>query len=344
MRILIATPLEAELAAAIAAVDPRAQVDYVPDLVPPPLYPCDHRGDPAWRRDRLAERRWNGLLAQADVLLGIPGERSEALAEALALGPQVRWVQCMFAGAGEQVGAARLDAATLARVAFTSAAGVHATMLTEFVFLGLLALRKDFRRLKAIRAARTWPHFPSGELAGGVMCIVGMGGIGTAVACAARAFGMRIVAVTRDGRTQPDADHVYATAQLGEAVARADAVVVTLPGTAATNGLVSAAVIAAMPRSAIFCNVGRGTVVDQDALVAALAAQRIAGAVLDVFDPEPLPPEHPLWTLENVIFSPHTMALSLHENERIVALFCDNLRRFSASEPLRNRIDPLEFY
>jgi phosphoglycerate dehydrogenase-like enzyme len=132
--------------------------------------------------------------------------------------------------------------------------------------------------------------------------------------------------------------------QLGDACTAADAVVVTLPGTEQTRGLVSAAVLARLRPNAIFCNVGRGSVVDQPALTTALAEGAIAGAVLDVFEPEPLPPGDPLWRLENVIFSPHTMALSIRENERIVALFCDNLQRFANGQPLRNRIDTTEFY
>ena len=155
---------------------------------------------------------------------------------------------------------------------------------------------------------------------------------------------MHVIGVTRDGREHPLADDGCPIARLSSAVRDADAVVVTLPGTDATKGLVSADVIAAMPPRAIFCNVGRGTIVDQPALVDALTRGRIAGAVLDVMDPEPLPAGHPLWTLDNVILAPHTMALSPHENERIVQLFCDNLVRFAANEPLRNRIDLVEFY
>jgi phosphoglycerate dehydrogenase-like enzyme len=132
--------------------------------------------------------------------------------------------------------------------------------------------------------------------------------------------------------------------QLGDAFAAADAVVVTLPGTEHTRGLVSEAVLARLRPDAIFCNVGRGSVVDQAALTSALERGAIAGAVLDVFDPEPLPPDDPLWRLENVIFSPHTMALSVRENERIVALFCDNLQRFANGRPLRNRVDTTEFF
>ena len=118
----------------------------------------------------------------------------------------------------------------------------------------------------------------------------------------------------------------------------------TLPATALTAGVVDAEAIAALPPGAIFANVGRGTAVDEPALLAALQANAIRGAVLDVFAQEPLPPEHPFWTMDNVILSPHTAALSVHENERIVDLFCDNLRRYAAGEPLRNVVDTREFY
>jgi phosphoglycerate dehydrogenase-like enzyme len=132
--------------------------------------------------------------------------------------------------------------------------------------------------------------------------------------------------------------------RLGEAFSRADAVVVTLPATRATRGLIDAGAIAKLRPHALFCNVGRGSVVDQVALIEALRSGAIAGAVLDVFEPEPLPPDNPLWTLENVVFAPHTMALSVRENERLTDLFIENVRRFALAQPLLNRIDTVEFY
>jgi phosphoglycerate dehydrogenase-like enzyme len=217
-------------------------------------------------------------------------------------------------------------------------------MLAEFVFGGIIALRKDFRRLERVREERAWPHFAAGELAGSTIAIVGMGSIGLTIARIARAFEMRVLAVTRTGAPLEAADASFPTARLGDAFAAADAVVVTLPGTEQTRHLIDGVAIARLRPNAIFCNVGRGSVVDQAALTLALERGAIAGAVLDVFDPEPLPPEDPLWTLENVVFSPHTMALSERENERIVDLFCDNLQRFARGAPLRNRIDTIEFY
>lgn len=344
MRILIATPLEPEFAQRIAALDASNVVMFEPLLLPPPRFPSDHRGAPNFARDAAGEARFNALLERADVLFGIPGDSGSSLASSLARAPHVRWVQCCWAGSGEQVRAAELPRATLERVAFTSAAGLHAGMLAEFVFLGLLALRKDLRKLERLRERRAWDHFPSGELAGATMTVVGFGHIGKAVARAARAFGMRVVAVTRDGAARPEADATLPTARLAEAFADANAAVVTLPATGATRGLVDARALAALPRDAVFCNVGRGSVVDQAALIRALQTGALAGAVLDVFEPEPLPADNPLWTMENVVFAPHTMALSWRENERLVDLFIENMRRFARGDALLNRIDTEEFY
>jgi phosphoglycerate dehydrogenase-like enzyme len=210
--------------------------------------------------------------------------------------------------------------------------------------MGLLVLRKNLAHLERSRAQRSWEHWAMGELNGSTLTVVGMGAIGLATARIARAFGMRVLGVTRDGRELAEIDAAYPTSRLVEAVAQSDAVVVTLPGTALTEKLFDRAAFAAMKRGAVFGSVGRGTVVDQDALIKALQSGALAGAVLDVFAPEPLPADNPLWTMENVIFSPHTAALSVLENARITELFCDNLERFAAGRPLRNVVNTTEFY
>ena len=154
---------------------------------------------------------------------------------------------------------------------------------------------------------------------------------------------MRVIAVARNDY-QPLAERTYRPEELRDAFGAADAVVVTLPATERTEKLIDAEALGALRPSAVFVNVGRGSVVDEGALVTMLAEGRLAGAVLDVFDREPLPPEHPLWTMENVILSPHTAALSAHENRRIVDLFCDNLARLADGRPLRNAVNMREFY
>lgn len=343
MNVMIASPLEAELVDHVRSVDGVDTVLYEPALLPRPRYPNDHAGIPA-ERDAAGEAHWDAMVAQAEVLFGYPGESPSGLRDILERGSMVRFVQGTSAGMGAQVRRAALDPAILERVRFASAAGVHAGMLAEFVFYGLLAFRKEAARLARIRAERSWDHFIMGELAGSTLAIVGMGQIGVAIAERARAFGMTIVAVNRDGAPHPLADRAAPTSDLIAVARTCDALVVTLPMTALTTSLVSEAVIAALPAHAIVINVGRGSVIDQPALIAALQVRRIAGAVLDVFAEEPLPADNPLWTMENAIVSPHTAAISVHENARIVDVFCENLARFRRSEPLRNALNLTEFY
>jgi phosphoglycerate dehydrogenase-like enzyme len=342
--VTIACPLAPELVATIGAVPGVDEVLFDPALLPEPRFPNDHNGDPSFALDAASQARFDAMIARADVLFCYPRESASGLASALQIGTHVRFVQGTSAGMGAHVWRAALPAEVLARVQFATAAGVHGGMLAEFAFYGLLALRKDARRLAKIRADRAWVHYAMDELDGSTLGIVGMGQIGAAVAVRARAFGMRVVAIARTSAPQPLANQTFAIADVAEALALCDAVVVTLPATDATAGVIDAAALARLKPTAIFVNVGRGSVVDQAALLAMLQDGRLFGAVLDVSDPEPLPPEHPFWTMKNVIFSPHTAALSRHENERIVALFCDNLARFAAGKPLRNAVNMAEFY
>jgi phosphoglycerate dehydrogenase-like enzyme len=341
---MIATPLEAHLVDRIAATRPEVDVLFARALLPQPRYPSDHRGIEGFTRDAAGEERWKAMLTEAEILFGVPGDSGPTLAAAVPRARALRWVQGTSAGAGEQVRAAGLARADLDRITFTSAAGIHGGMLAEFAFHGLLALRKDARRLEGIRAKRGWDHFAMDEVAGSTIAIVGMGGIGQAIAQRARAFGMYVIGVARTSHAHAAVDEMVAISGAADAHRRADTIVVTLPGTDATRGLIDRATIESWKPSTIFINVGRGAVVDQSALIDALASGAIRGAVLDVFEPEPLPPDNPLWTLPNVIFSPHTAALSVRENQRIVDLFCENIRRYAAGGPLRNVVNVTEFY
>jgi phosphoglycerate dehydrogenase-like enzyme len=342
--VMIASPLEPELVDRIRAVPAVADVLYDLALLPPALYPNDHGGDPSFVRSEHQEARWQEMLGQAHALFGYPQESSAELARALQLGPNVRFVQGTSAGMGAHIRHADLPAEVLDRVSFASASGVHGGMLAEFVFYGLLALRKDVARLAQIRSARTWTHYTMGELQDSTIAVVGMGHIGRAIATRARSFGMEVLAVTRTGAPESLADAAFPTSDLESAFRRSDAVVVTLPLTTATEGLVSRDLLTSLRPSAIFCNVGRGAVVDQDALVEMLQGGHLAGAVLDVFTNEPLAPDDPLWSMDNVVLSPHTAALSAQESERIVNLFCENLGRLSVGEHLLSEVNLVEFY
>jgi phosphoglycerate dehydrogenase-like enzyme len=344
--VLIATPVEEELVERIRDSAPGLEVLHDPALLPPPRYPSDHAGAPVFRRDPDAQQRFDGWVERAQVTLGVPGETPEALRELVRRAGGLRWVQGTAAGMGQQVHAAGLSAADLDRVTFTSTIGVHATQLAEWAMLGLLAFTKDLPRLQRDKAARRWDHYAVRELAGQRLLVVGLGHIGREVARCARALGMHVTGVRRtpDKRDLERVDRTASTAQLAELVPQADAVVLALPATAETEGLFTSDLIEALPGHALLVNVGRGSTIDEPALVAALRDGRLSGAALDVTANEPLPDDSPLWDLDNVLLSPHTAALSTKENERIVELFCDNLRRFQKGQALRNEVDTTLFY
>jgi len=337
--VVIATPLEAEHVERLRQLDPRLDIAYEADLMPPPRYPSDHHGVDAFERSPEEEARFTKLVAGAEVVLGFPRESPRGLAWVVRTAPHLRFLQAMYAGAGQQLRAARLTPDELDRVAFASSAGVHATPLAEWSIFGLLAFTKGLPRLLEDKAARHWDHYPGDELPGKTLLVVGVGEIGREVVRLARAFGMKVIGVKRHAEGEWSG-----VERLRDYAARADAMVVTLPLTEETAGLVDRETIEAMPEGAIFVNVGRGGVVDEDALVDALRSGKLRGAALDVFAEEPLPESSPLWGLDNVLLSPHTAALSIHENARIVELFAENLRRYLAGDELVNRIDTDVFY
>jgi phosphoglycerate dehydrogenase-like enzyme len=215
--------------------------------------------------------------------------------------------------------------------------------------MAMLQHAKNLDRLRRDRAERVWRHTYSDTLEGKTLCVVGMGNIGRAIAARARPFGVRVVGVKRSVREGDPAwrhaDALYATDRLHDALGQADYVAVTLPGTPETRHLVDAAAIGAMKQGAYFANVGRGTVVDEEALVEALRGGHLSGAALDVFEVEPLPQESPLWELQGVIVSPHaTDMVPTLINERQTDLFCDNLRRYLDGETLVNVLDKKLLY
>jgi phosphoglycerate dehydrogenase-like enzyme len=346
LAVLIASPLPTELAAPLAGLD-GIELIHDPDVLPPQRWTGDIGGDPDFTRSADGAARWTALLERADVLFGIPRNSGAGLVEALRAAPRVRWVQARNAGAGEQLGAAlELDPELLRDVSVTSVSGIHAGPLAEFALLGLLAFAKRLPALARDKAARAWPEVPPtmGVLEGRTVLVVGLGEIGLAVARLAGAAGMRVLGVKRTATAVPGVDEVAAPERLAELAARADALVVTLPLTDATRGLVGAAALRALRPGAVVVNVGRGAVIDEPALAEALRDGQLAGACLDVFTEEPLPAESPLWALENVIVAPHAAARTEDEDARAVALFADNLRRRVEGQPLRNVVDPTRLY
>ncbi len=266
---------------------------------------------------------------EAEVLLYCAGNRASFEIACRSL-PQLRWVHSRWAG----VDGLMFPALAESDIPFTNSRGVFSRALAEFALTAVLYFTKDVPRLRRQQAARRWDPFLVEELDGKVLGILGFGDIGRAIAVRARAFGMRILAVTRaeDGL----ADEAFPRERQQELITRADVVALALPLTEATRGLFGAAAFAAMKPTAVLVNVGRGATVDEPALVAALQAGRIRGAGLDVFAEEPLPEASPLWGLENVLLSPHTADRTATWLDEAMDLFLENLRRFQERRPLLN--------
>jgi phosphoglycerate dehydrogenase-like enzyme len=347
LRVVVASPLAEEHCRLIEAAEPRIDLVRDQSLLPPMRHPADYRGDPAFRRTGAQQAEFEALVDSAEVLYGIPDVDPAALYRTVRANPALRWVQVMAAGGGSQVKAAGLSDADLARVAFTTSSGVHGGPLAEFALFGILAGAKQLPRLQQLQGRHEWPsRWSLGQVRDQTVLLVGLGGIGREIARLTQALGMHVIGTRRAG-SSTNVEHVdefVAIDDLDEALGRADAVVVSLPGTSATDGLIGAAVFAAAKPGVTVVNVGRGTVLDEDALLDALQSGRIGFAALDVFAAEPLPRSSPLWDLPNVLVSPHTAALDAGEERRIAELFADNATLLLEGRPLRNRVDTVEFY
>ncbi len=345
LTVVLATPLAPELRHLITDVDPCVSLLIDDDLLPPQRFPGDHSGDPGYRRSPAQQRDFESLLARADVLYGIPDVDPQLLAQAVAGNPRLRWVQTMAAGGGSSVQAAGLSAEELDRVVFTTSAGVHGHTLAEFALFGVLAGAKDLARLQQLKAARKWPErWAMRQVGEQTVLVVGLGGIGAQTARLLKGLGATVLGVKRTIEPMDHVDEVHTVDDLPELVGRADAIVFTLPGTDATAGLYDAELIAATKPGAVIVNVGRGTVIDESALIDGLTDGPLGSAYLDVVAFEPLPAASPLWDLPNVVISPHTAALNDAEDRRIAELFAENLRRFLAGDALINVVQPGQFY
>ncbi|AXE37519.1 D-2-hydroxyacid dehydrogenase [Acidipropionibacterium virtanenii] len=347
LSVAIATPLpdDEDLCALMRRIEPRLSVEYRPDLLPPMRWPADHSGDPGWRRTDAQQNEFDRLLAAADVLYGFPDGDPASLRAAVQANPGLKWVQGMAAGAGAAVAEAHLSAEDLQRVVFTTSAGVHADNLAEFAVFGALAGLKDLPRLAADKASRTWPErWPMRQLYDATVLVLGLGEIGRACAARFSAMGARVIGCNRTVRTVPWVEDVYPVDDLPEAARRADIIVVALPATAATEKLVSADVIGRLRPKAMVINVGRGSTVDEDALIDGLRSGALSYAALDVSTVEPLPVGSPLWGLDNVLISPHTATLDAREDRRIAEHFAANATRLLNGEPMTHVVNTVEFY
>jgi phosphoglycerate dehydrogenase-like enzyme len=257
---------------------------------------------------------------------------------------ELRWVQTMGAGVN-----GLLTPELVARdVTVTNASGIHAEPITEQMF-GLLLMHT--RRLAAAwdqQRERVWNSRRLSErllmLAGKTLGVLGVGAIGRQSARVGEAFGMHVVGLRRTGEPCPHVARMYTPEQRLAFFSECDVVMNSLPLTEKTRRFMGAAEFAALRPGAIVINTGRGGTIDTEALIESLRSGRLGAALLDVTDPEPLPADHPLWSMENVIITPHYAGGHPGYDERAAAIFLDNLRRYVAGEPLRNVVDKREGY
>ncbi|MGE3855473.1 MAG: D-2-hydroxyacid dehydrogenase [Dehalococcoidia bacterium] len=251
--------------------------------------------------------------------------------------PHLRWVQLAH------VGFDRVDPALTGDVQFTNVGEMSAPPIAEWVIGCMLMFAKCWPAAFHSQRAHEWRRYMPRELDGATVGIVGLGAIGGEVARRARALGCRVSGMRRACEANPShplVDTALPPSMLHSLLAESDYVVLTAPLTAQTRGMIDAAALAAMRPDAVLLNVGRGPLIDEPALVEALQAQRIAGAALDVFGREPLPADSPLWDLGNLVMTPHIAAGTDRYYERATAIFCANLRRYLAGEPLEHLVDP----
>jgi phosphoglycerate dehydrogenase-like enzyme len=345
LTVAVATPLSEELCALVERLEPRVRLLRDQSLLPPMRWPGDHGGDPTWERTAEQQARFDALVDSADALYGIPDESSAALARTAAANSQLRWVHTMAAGGGGQIKAAGLAPAVLDRLALTSSAGVHAQSLAEFALFGLLAGAKSLPRLERQKAARAWSgRWTMGQLSEQTVLVIGLGSIGRRTAVMLAALGVTVWGTSRHETSVEGVTRIVHPGELTDVVGLVDAIVVTLPGTDDTEHLINAELLARVAPAATLVSVGRGTVIDEDALVAALGNGQIGFAALDVFASEPLASGSALWSLPNVLISPHTAALTAAEDRLIAELFASNATRLLDGQPLLNPINKREFY
>lgn len=275
------------------------------------------------------------LLQQIEVIYG--GLKREEWPQATG----VKWLQTSGAG----VNGLPFEALPL-EIIVTNVSGIHAEPITEQMFGMLLAVTRDLNRAWEHQKTREWRDFKPdlGGLWGKTLGVLGVGAIGSQSARIGRAFGMRVIGLRRGGESHPDIEEMFVPDNRLKFFARCDVVMNTLPLTEHTRGFMGAQEFEALPQGAIVINTGRGATMDTQALMNALQSGHLKAALLDVTDPEPLPSDHPLWTMPNVVITPHYSGGHPDYDARAEAIFLDNLHRYLDGAPLHHVVDKVQGY
>lgn len=274
-------------------------------------------------------------ISEADVLLSFRFPLG-----ALARARRLRWIQITSAGVDHLLEAG----AALRHLVVTNARGIHAELMADYVVGVVVMLQWGFSRLLRHQQARAWQPQSTEPLAGKRLGVVGVGAIGAEIARRGAALGMTVLGMRREPRPVAGVTRMFGPGELPAMLAECDFVVLVVPATPATARLIGEPELRRMRRTAYLVNIARGSVVDEAALVRALEERWIAGAALDVFETEPLPPPSPLWGMDNVIVTPHIAGEPDEYQRRVMTVFAENIRRWRAGRPLVNVVDPERGY
>ena len=258
------------------------------------------------------------------------------------LAPNIKWIQATSAGIGQMVKRLEYDK-RMPETIFTTASGIHSQPLAEFCLMSMLMYSRGLTRMLEMQAQKHWERYAGTDLVGKTVVIIGMGNIGQRVTEIAKVFGMKVIGIKRTVSdldiTGMQADQIVPTTKMKDVLKQADYLILCMPHTTETEHMIGETELNLLPKDAILINIARGTVVDELALIKSLQDGHLGGASLDVFATEPLPEDSPLWSMSNVLVSPHSGSTSERENTLITDLFCNNLRRYLDGKPLVNVLD-----
>lgn len=299
---------------------------------PPGLEPLFEQAETRVARDAASLEE---ALPGTEVLV-VTDFRTGVLSQAWHAADRLRWIHATSAG----VDAVLIPEVRESDVVVTNAQGIFNRSIAEYVLCAILMWVKDFPESMRLQRERQWQHRETHRATGARVLVVGAGAIGREIARITSAIGMEVHGIGRQARaSDPDFQAVHASESLHEQLALADHVVVAAPLTPATEGMFDAAAFRAMQPQATFINIGRGPIVRTEALVDALRAGQVRAAVLDVFEQEPLPEDHPLWTMDNVILTPHMSGDFIGWRAALSAQFLENFTRWREGRELFNVVD-----
>lgn len=271
-------------------------------------------------------------LGDAEIVFGNP----QMIAGIAAQMPHLRWVQSSWAGVTPLLDCLNSD------VALTGVKDVFGGQMSEYVFAYILHHSVRIAERRQAQVAKRWDPMPSLRLAGKTLGVLGAGSIGRSIASTGRGFGMRVRGCSLSGAGHTEFQAMYPVSALHEFLSGLDFLVCILPATAESDHLLDAGAFQVLKKSCVLINVGRGNLIDTQALQAALREGRLAAAILDVFDDEPLQPDDPLWITPNLTITPHIAAVS--DAEMIAPLFVENYRNYCAGRPLNYLVDRSKGY